>query len=57
MYAIPKALVVLSVILLPLALISIDKLQRTDPVLSADGFTAQMVPHRVDMQMLANAFN
>jgi hypothetical protein len=57
MYAIPKALVVLSVILLPMALISIDKLQRTDPALSADGFTAQMVPHRVDMQMLANAFN
>ena len=57
MYAIPKALVVLSVIVLPMVLISTDQLQRTDTALSVNGVTPQTMPHRVDMHLLANAFN
>ncbi len=59
MHAISKGLVLLSVIFLPIMLINTDKLHNADnnAAASLNGIPMQAVPHRVDMHMLANAFN
>lgn len=59
MHAIPRVLLLLSVIFLPIMLINTDKLHNADnnAVAPISAINAQAVPHRVDMHMLANAFN
>ena len=54
MHAIPRKLVLLSVIFSPMMLVGSDNLQYTDSV--APGASAQALPHLVDLQLLASAF-
>jgi hypothetical protein len=58
MHAIPKGLVLLSVILLPIILINADKSDDADnnAAVSVTSINAQATPHRVDMHKLENAF-
>ncbi len=61
MYAIPKTLLLISVIFLPAILINTDKLHNTDSsaVVAVNEVNAKApaTPHRVDMHMLGSAFH
>jgi hypothetical protein len=57
MHAIPKAVVLLSVSLALMIWAGTDRVQSPDKAAAVTGVSPQTVPHRVDMHMLANAFN